>query len=321
MLDDSSEAAAAPPPWSARGSGDMRADRRYAYGREALAEGNAAGAADLARQVLELAPDWPPAWLLLGEAERAAGRALPAIAAFRAALARDAEDRLGAGLHLAALGVGEPGSAMSGAYVATLFDDYAHRFEKHLTLELRYRGPDQIMDLLSRLGAGRGGPSFRRVVDIGCGTGLMGAALAGHAERLAGCDLSPNMVALARGSGFYAEVTSGDGEAFLLGQPEASADLVTASDVLIYVGALDPLFAAVARVLAPGGLFAFTLQTGPDAGFVLGDDMRYRHAPAHAAGAARRNGLIVVAQEDIVIRLDRGVPLPGVVMACRRADT
>ena len=46
-------------------SGDLLADRRYRYAESCLAEGDHAGAADLAEQVLEIAPRYAPAWLLL----------------------------------------------------------------------------------------------------------------------------------------------------------------------------------------------------------------------------------------------------------------
>ena len=51
-----------------RSSGDLLADRRYAYAKAAFDEGDWTVAADLARQALELAPNYAPAWFLLGEA-------------------------------------------------------------------------------------------------------------------------------------------------------------------------------------------------------------------------------------------------------------
>ena len=51
-------------------SGDLLADRRYRYAEACLAEGDFAGAADLAAQTLERAPRYAPAWLLLGRARQ-----------------------------------------------------------------------------------------------------------------------------------------------------------------------------------------------------------------------------------------------------------
>ncbi|KMO28240.1 methyltransferase type 12, partial [Methylobacterium tarhaniae] len=211
----------------ARSSGDLLADRRYAWAEAALAEGDAGAAADLAAQVLERAPGYGPAWLLLGRA-RAADPALrdEAAAAFRAALALDPEDALGARLHLAELGDASE-EAISPAYVRALFDGYAGRFERHLVEGLGYCGPALIRAALERLR----GPEVRfgRVLDLGCGTGLMGRALCGIAGTLTGIDLSPGMLAEARRTGLYARLQEGDLRDVLSREPSGSADLAVAA--------------------------------------------------------------------------------------------
>ncbi len=131
-------------PAPARSSGDLLADRRYAWAEGALAEGDAGAAADLAAQVLELAPGYGPAWLLLGRARAAdPGLREQAAEAFRRVIALDPEDALGARIHLAELGEAA-GDAISPAYVRALFDGYAGRFERHLVEGLGYRGPALI---------------------------------------------------------------------------------------------------------------------------------------------------------------------------------
>ncbi|MFO1149498.1 MAG: methyltransferase domain-containing protein [Alsobacter sp.] len=310
---------APPPAWSRHGSGDPRADRRYLFALAALERGDGAAAAEVARQALELSPHWPPAWLLLGEAEQAAGRIEAAAEAYREAAARDPEDILGARLRLGRLAgrAGGAPAAMSRSYVAALFDDYAPRFERHLTDVLGYRGPDEIVRVLAALPDGRD-RRWRCALDLGCGTGLMARALEGSAERIEGCDLSAAMVALAGATGRYARVEQADAVSWLRTRPPAAADLVTAADVAVYVGDLGDLFRAAALALAPGGLFALTLQTGPREGYALGDDLRFRHAPSYAARAGFAAGLPVVAEEPFVVRLDRGAPLPGAIVVCRR---
>ena len=73
--------------------------------------------------------------------DRLSARDYPAaIAAFQQVCALDAEDRLGAGLHLVRLGALAAGD-MPAAYVRTLFDQYAPRFDAALTEGLGYRGP------------------------------------------------------------------------------------------------------------------------------------------------------------------------------------
>ncbi len=293
-------------PAPARSSGDLLADRRYAWAEAALAEGDAQAAADLAGQVLERVPGYGPAWLLIGRA-RAADPALRAGAAeaFRAALALDPEDALGARLHLAELGETAE-DAISPAYIRALFDGYAGRFERHLVEGLGYCGPALIRTALERLR----GPDlfFSRVLDLGCGTGLMARALEGIAGSLAGIDLSPRMLAEARRTGLYARLHEGDLRDFLGAEP-ARERRPRGGGRRVHLPARDRPgpHEAAARVLAAGGLFAFTVQGHPgERGAVLGADGRYAHGVATLREAAGTAGLAVALLEPAEIRRQNG---------------
>jgi predicted TPR repeat methyltransferase len=299
-------------------SNDLVADRRYAYAKAALGEGDAAAAADLMAQTIPLAPDWPPAHFLLGEALIALGRQAEAVAALRRAVALDPDDVLGARIRLALLGAGdvEAENAISPAYVRALFDDYADRFDDHLVQALHYRGPELIMTALGRLSRER---AYGCVLDLGCGTGLMGAAIRPHAGWLGGCDLSPAMVAKAEQRGLYDDLAVADVVEHLNGSLAAGFDLLTAADVVTYMGDLGPLFAAAARVLAPGGLFALTAQAA-ESGIVLGADCRYAHGGDHLHAATQAAGLSVAHIASAAMRLDRGDPVPTHVLVLRKGD-
>ncbi|TNC15023.1 methyltransferase domain-containing protein [Methylobacterium terricola] len=293
-----------------RSSGDLLADRRYAWAEAALAEGDAGAAADLAAQVLELAPGYGPAWLLLGRARAAdSGTRGQAAEAFRAALALDPDDALGAGLHLAELGEA-PAAAISPAYVRALFDGYAGRFERHLVEGLGYCGPALIRDALVRVAGAEA--RFGPALDLGCGTGLMARALDGLVGPLVGIDLSPGMLAEARRTGLYARLHEGDLRTALTGEPPDSAGLAVAADVFIYLREIGPVLREVARVLAPGGLFAFTVQGHPgERGVVLGADGRYAHGIASVRADAAAAGFAVALLEPAEIRRQNGVGVPG----------
>ena len=297
-------------------SGDVRADRRYAYAEGCLGDGDAAAAAEMAEQALELAPRYAAAWLLLGRAREALhaasgseGDFQAALRAYAAALDLDPEDTLGSRVRLIQLGGGDPAAAMSRAYLRALFDGYAARFERHLVGSLAYRGPEMLRAALDAL---PGAPSrFETVLDLGCGTGLMGAALAGRFGRLAGVDLSPAMLAQAERRRLYERLHLGDLTAFLEAEPEASADLCVAADVFIYVGELGPALAAIARVLRPGGLAAFTVQSHEGAGIILGADARFAHADAYLDAACAAAGLRTALRAPAAIRRERGSDVPG----------
>ncbi len=88
-------------------------------------------------------------------------------------------------------------------------------------------------------------------VDLGCGTGLMGERLRPIATFLEGCDISAAMLKKAEAKGVYDRLFKADLQSLVL--PAGEADLVTAADVFMYVGALERIVATVAVGLSPGG--------------------------------------------------------------------
>ncbi|KQO96204.1 methyltransferase domain-containing protein [Methylorubrum extorquens] len=306
-----------------RSSGDLLADRRYAYAEACLSEDDPAGAAEMAEQALERAPGYAPAWFLLGRAReivfgqsRDAADRQAALAAFGRALDLDPEDALGSRLHLAALGGGDALAAITPAYIRALFDGYAPRFERHLVDELGYCGPALMvaaLDALPRPDPSCAPQHFPNGLDLGCGTGLMGRALAGRVGRLAGCDLSPAMLALAGRTRLYERLVEADLVTFLAAEPAASADLIVAADVFIYLGDLTSALSEIARVLRPGGLAAFTVQSPQpeESGVVLGADGRYAHADTYLREAAEQARLVITEMRPAAIRRQRKSNVPG----------
>jgi predicted TPR repeat methyltransferase len=300
-------------------SGDLLADRRFEYGRAALAQKDFAAAADLFEQVIDLVPDWPTAWFHLGEAQRQAGHHGKAKTAYRKALTLEPADRHGAALALALLGEGDAAAAMSPAYVARLFDDYAPRFEAHLTKSLAYRGPEILSDAL-RAGCAKAGRPFRfaHAIDLGCGTGLMGAALESVVARLTGVDLSQKMLMKAKATARYQRLACADMGAFLAAEPESSADLIIAADVFVYLGPLDGICGAAHRVLQKGGLLAFTAQATGEADFSLGEELRFSHADGYLRRVLKEAQLRLVTLEAVSTRQNRDQPVPGYAVIAER---
>ena len=304
-------------------SGNLLADRRYEYAQAAARDGDHAAACEVLEQTLELAPGWADAWFALGEACERLCRQEAARAAFLQASAHDASDRNGAALRLARLAGGPPPPTMPGEYVRGLFDQYAPRFDRHLTGALDYRGPALIEAALRDACALLDRPfAFATALDLGCGTGLAGRALAPACRALHGVDLSPGMLTEARATGVYASLEAADMLPWLQAWP-AAADLVMAADVLVYAGDLAPLFGAVARVLraaATPGLFAFTTQAHAGDGYVLGADLRFAHSERYLRDCACAAGLQVIAFAASTTRRDAGLGVPGYVGVLTRAD-
>lgn len=301
-----------------RSSGDLSADRRYLWGEGAREAGDATGAADLFRQAVDIAPHWAPGWFAYGRAAFGAGDSDTARAALTRCLELEPGDALGAALLLGRIDGRVP--AMPPAYVAGLFDAYADRFDAHLTGALGYCGPQVLRRALEQSCNGLGRPArFAATLDLGCGTGLMAAALADMAGPIDGVDLSTRMLAKARGTGHYRSLSEADALAALLTAPDAY-DLIVAADVLVYLGDLAPLFAAAASRLTGRGLFAFTAQRGGGAGYSFGTDMRYAHAPAYLERTAAAAGLRTNLCESVSTRRDAGLDVPGLVLVLSLQD-
>ncbi|HEY1542457.1 MAG TPA: methyltransferase [Xanthobacteraceae bacterium] len=300
-------------------SGDLVADRRFAIALDFCARGDLVGAADLLTQAIEAAPRFLSAWYTLGEMREKLGDRDSAIASFQQVCALDPEDRLGAGLHLVRLGALAPGD-MPAAYVRTLFDQYAPRFETALTAGLGYRGPQILLSAVETArSAERRAMRFDSMVDLGCGTGLAGVAFRPFVATLAGVDLSKRMVEAAQAKGIYDRLDVADVVQFL--QVEAHEKrqhaLIVAADVFAYLAWLPPVVGAAARALAPGGLLAFTVETHAGDDVILGEKLRYQHGMAHVRAAIAGAGLTLVSIAEEWARKETGVAAPGLVVIAR----
>ena len=301
-------------------SGDLIADRRYSLARDYAADGDLAAAADLYAQAVELAPGFASAWFALGEAREALGDRAGAHAAFVKARAADPQDRHGAALHLARLGAADPATAALHGYVRTLFDQYAPRFDRALA-DLSYAAPALLRDAVEAVcrADGRAG-RFGTMLDLGCGTGLAGAAFRPQVDWLVGVDLSTGMIAQARQKGLYDRLVTGDIAHYLAEQQagKAAFHLVIAADVFAYVADVAEVCAAVAAVLAPGGLLGFTVETHDGVGAIVGAKMRYAHGEKFVRDAVTQAGLTLAQLTRASSRNESRVPVPGLLVVARR---
>jgi predicted TPR repeat methyltransferase len=298
-------------------SGDLIADRRYKWAIDHASRGDFSGAADILVQTVELAPAFATAWFALGAIRDRLGDRTGAVAAFEKARDADADDYHGARLQLARLGSGEAAPAMSESYVRRLFDQYAGRYDAALTERLAYRGPALLRDAVEQQMRAMSRPlHFPSMLDLGCGTGLGGAAFRAIADRLVGVDLSPAMIAQAESKALYDRLAAADLTDFLIAEAGSGAeyDLVLAADAFVYVNDLTPIVAATTLVLAPGGLFAFTVETHAGDGVQLLPTLRYAHGEPYIRRALTAAGLTLGSVSKGAVRSEKGVPVDSLVV-------
>lgn len=210
---------------------------------------------------------------------------------------------------------GIEGKAIPEEYVSKLFDDGADRFDSLLVDELDYRTPALLRNLLDRHLA----RTDYRVLDLGCGTGLSGKAIMDVAATLVGVDISAGMLDKARNKGIYSELRQEEILRYLNGC-SASFDIVLASDVFNYVGDLTATFSGCRRVLATGGLFAFSAESDERHGFHMDvANLRYSHSGSYITDTAIAAGFSITEHEHVVLRKNRGKPVPGDIYLLEKA--
>jgi len=271
--------------------------------------GEALVAFDLA---IALKSDLSNAWLGRGDVLRITGRAPDAIAAYHRALVLGGNAELMT-YYLASLGAAPPPGLSPERYIVGLFDMYADTFDRDLIDHLNYQSPRLLAQIIARIV-----PADARldILDIGCGTGLMGEGLRALKRTLTGVDLSPNMLEAARRRGLYDCLVESDIVAFLNTQTD-QFDLIVSTDVFIYIGDLAGVFAGVRRALHSDGLFCFSVEAAQEGDFVLRPTLRYAHSIAYLTRLAGQNSLVLTTIEPHAVRREAQGNIAGYNIAMR----
>jgi predicted TPR repeat methyltransferase len=247
-------------------------------------------------------------------------RSEDAVVAYRQALAKGGDPEL-IRYYLASLGADTVPVAAPRRLVSTVFDRYSDRYDRHVVGALKYRTPDLLLDAVAPFLPARN----LDIVDLGCGTGLLGARFRPLAGALTGVDLSPGMLEVARQRQIYDHLVCGELIEFLrtraqeVARDEARAfDVVLAADVFVYLGDLSGLFQEAGRVLRPGGLFGFSVEADENRDFVLRSTLRYAHSAAYLRRLAHRHGFVVETIAPEVLRQEDGNDVVGHLAVLRR---
>lgn len=207
---------------------------------------------------------------------------------------------------------GQTPSTQPASVVTHLFDNAADDFDDHLQGRLQYTLPQDVARSILNWYPDK---KFD-LLDLGCGTGLLGASLGRIGGVIVGVDLSPNMIAKAAQRGVYAQFNQVNVLDALQHTPDAHYDVITALDVLVYVGDLTPVIPNAHRILTPGGRFVFSCEAAPidvDT-FALLDTQRFVHQQAYVEQLLQSAGFNDIQIESNVIRFEAGAPVDGFVV-------
>lgn len=243
---------------------------------------------------------------VLGQAYCELGRFEEAIALLEAWLKGKPDDPVATHLLAAYRGTVTPDQC-SREYVKLTFDEFAASFE-HTLNRLKYVGPQLMADYLA--GSTLAGLS---VLDLGCGTGLVGAVLKSSASSLEGVDLSSSMLLQAAEKQIYNQLHQADIKEFLRDCCD-SYDFIACMDTFIYLGSLDEIIALMYKRLKVGGQLVFStekLLAAYPRDFQLNITGRYSHYQDYILVLLAKVGFAVEKISDVVIRIESGFPIEG----------
>jgi predicted TPR repeat methyltransferase len=137
--------------------------------------------------------------------------------------------------------------------VAERYDQWARSYDDDLT-SWSYRAPEEVAETVVTRH-----PTAGSVLDVGCGTGLVGRALRGRGfeGRVLGLDISPASLEIARQGGAYDSLERADLQAPLALDDDA-VDAVVCVGVMTYLPGVEAVWRELARVARPGGLVVVT---------------------------------------------------------------
>lgn len=268
------------------------------------------------RAVLAKSPDDPLAWGWLGGCLIELDRKEEARDALQRGLALlPGEPSLE--FHLA-IASGETPRTQPKEIMQELFDKYAARFDAELVGELGYRVPRRVAEIIK----GRSPALDVNILDLGCGTGLLGVYLGPIAGAFVGVDLSAKMIEQAARHGIYTEFRQTDLLDELRATPACTYDYVTANDVFIYVGDLSEVIPATFNAIRHGGALIFSCETAQESesALVMRRSKRYAHTVSSVQALCRDAGFDSCTIEPVDLRFERKVPIAGFIAIARKGQ-
>jgi predicted TPR repeat methyltransferase len=202
--------------------------------------------------------------------------------------------------------------------VRQMYDGFAEVFDQHLVAGLKYKLPREVAALITE----RYPERKLNLLDLGCGTGLLGACLGRIQGALIGVEISSKMIEQAARHGVYDRFHNIDLFDALRETPESLYDVIAALDVFIYVGNLTGAIPNAHRILVPGGSFIFSCEAAnedePD--LVLRRSQRYAHKASHIEAACRAAGFEEVSLKPLDLRYEGMEPVQGFLVVARKAS-
>ena len=256
-------------------------------------------------KVIALKPNYAEAYYNLGNTLKELDRLEEAESNYKKAL--EFKPDYQSAKHMLASLTGETPSSSPRVFVENLFDGYASKFDSSLVGKLEYKTPLLIAEILKRQSPER---SLGSVLDLGCGTGLVGVEIKELCLNLEGIDVSNLMLRKAKQKNIYDKLLQRDIVEYLLSE-ELNFDYFISSDVFVYIGDLSDIFRLVKSRNRSNGKLVFTTENQEKDGFSLLKSGRYSHSKTYIEGLCKRFNFTLSYFETVKLRKERGQFISG----------
>ena len=191
-------------------------------------------------------------------------------------------------------------------YVEELFDEYSENYEESLVGELKSEVSENLINIIRK----HNKKSLGEVLDLGCGTGLLGEKIKSFCDRLVGVDLSSNMLSKANEKSVYDELVHQDILEFL-SLKSLKYNYYIFSDVFVYIGDLRDIFRIIKEKSEMEGILAFTTEHTEKDDYFLEKSGRFSHSKKYIESLSQELGYQIVHYEILNLRLENEKFIPG----------
>ena len=182
-------------------------------------------------------------------------------------------------------------------YSERLFDNFADNYELVM----------QNLGYSAALAVGRiVGNEQAVIVDLGCGTGLMGKVLKNPQRTLIGVDVSQKMLDKAKDKNFYSKLIKDDIVHYLTFNHDF--DVAIMADVVGYLQNFETVIQLLRKKI-----IVFTIETSKENRYEVDNSGRYKYNPDYIEKLLQENGFKSIYREDIVLRKEAGENVCGVI--------
>jgi predicted TPR repeat methyltransferase len=205
-------------------------------------------------------------------------------------------------------------------FIQALFDQYAYNYNDHVKTQLKYQVPGLIREALSPY-INQNKP-YQKILDLGCGTGLMAPYLSDICLKLIGVDLSENMIEIAKQLGGYYKLYHDNILHFLPKHPN-EFDLIVAADVFCYFGDLKEILTHCHLALIENTLLIFTVESlnnpaKKNQPYRLQTSGRFAHNESYIENQLQEMSYQLEEKKQVTLRYQEDIPVEGLLFIARK---